>query len=196
MAEKTAKKVASARHTGDGSKSRQSNVRPNSRHQYGIPVTDRRARHGNIRPNTHQHRLGQTFPRRSTAPATRGFEPMAFEAMALPELPQPPRGAHENLGIIAGSDGPTGWLSAGATDLCEISPGGQVALAGDTFGETDATKASGAHRWACMSGRAALGAESSSTARLVGAASTPRAGRQAVVNCRPAPSRCSATTMP
>ena len=109
--EKTAKKVASARRTGEGSKKTTRQLpakRPQPTPKWG--------------------------PRRSTAPVTRGFEAMAaFEAMALPELPQPDRGQHFNLGIIAGSDGPTGGIGAGATDLCEISPSGQVALAGDTF---------------------------------------------------------------
>ncbi|HZE17658.1 MAG TPA: DUF4185 domain-containing protein [Mycobacterium sp.] len=53
--------------------------------------------------------------------------------MALPQLPQPGPGQAINLGPIAGTGSPTGALGAGATDLCEISPGGQVALAGDTF---------------------------------------------------------------
>jgi len=57
----------------------------------------------------------------------------AIEAMALPALPQPATGEAINLGPIAGTGSPTGALGAGATDLCEISPGGQVALAGDTF---------------------------------------------------------------
>lgn len=62
------------------------------------------------------------------------------EGLALPELPQPIRGDKINLGIVAGSDSPiepgtqpTAGLRAGATDLCEIAPSGQVALAGDTF---------------------------------------------------------------
>src|ERR1700757_4825902 len=53
--------------------------------------------------------------------------------MALPSLPQPARGQAINLGPIAGTASPTGALGAGAVDLCEISPGGQVALGGDTF---------------------------------------------------------------
>jgi hypothetical protein len=53
--------------------------------------------------------------------------------MALPGLPQPGPGEAINLGIVAGTSSPTGALGAGATDLCEISPGGQVALAGDSF---------------------------------------------------------------
>jgi hypothetical protein len=57
----------------------------------------------------------------------------AMEAMALPALPQPAPGEAINLGPIAGTGSPTGALGAGATDLCEISPSGQVALAGDTF---------------------------------------------------------------
>jgi hypothetical protein len=53
--------------------------------------------------------------------------------MALPQLPQPAPGEAINLGTIAGTGSPTGALGAGAVDLCEISPGGQVALGGDTF---------------------------------------------------------------
>src|SRR5258705_7569527 len=65
-----------------------------------------------------------------------GPEPRRTRAMAvreLQELPQPVRGDAINLGPIAGTGSPTGALGAGGTDLCEISPGGQVALAGDTF---------------------------------------------------------------
>lgn len=54
------------------------------------------------------------------------------EALVVLE-PQPARGDHIDLGIVAGSDGPTGWLGAGATDLCEVGPSGLVAVAGDTF---------------------------------------------------------------
>ncbi|HEX5144797.1 MAG TPA: DUF4185 domain-containing protein [Mycobacterium sp.] len=57
----------------------------------------------------------------------------ALDALALPALPQPAPGQAINLGPIAGTGSPTGALGAGGTDLCEISPGGQVALAGDTF---------------------------------------------------------------
>jgi Domain of unknown function (DUF4185) len=56
--------------------------------------------------------------------------------MALQELdvlPQPVRGDAINLGPIAGTDSLTGAIGAGGTDLCEISPSGLVALAGDTF---------------------------------------------------------------
>lgn len=48
-------------------------------------------------------------------------------------LPQPAPNQPINLGPIAGTGSPTGAIGAGATDLCEISPGGQVALGGDTF---------------------------------------------------------------
>jgi len=51
----------------------------------------------------------------------------------LQELPQPVRGDAINLGPIAGTGSPTGAIGAGATDLCEITPSGLVALAGDTF---------------------------------------------------------------
>lgn len=57
----------------------------------------------------------------------------AIDAMALPALPQPAPGEAINLGPIAGTGSPTGALGAGATDLCEIAPSGEVALAGDTF---------------------------------------------------------------
>jgi hypothetical protein len=56
-----------------------------------------------------------------------------MEAMALPSLSQPAPNAPINLGAIAGTGSPTGALGAGAVDLCEISPSGQVALGGDTF---------------------------------------------------------------
>jgi D-arabinan endo alpha-(1,5)-arabinofuranosidase len=55
------------------------------------------------------------------------------QLLALPELPQPDPGQAINLGPIAGTESPTGALGAGAVDLCEISPSGQVALGGDTF---------------------------------------------------------------
>lgn len=56
----------------------------------------------------------------------------AADAMAS-GLPQPAPGEVINLGPIAGTGTPTGVIGAGATDLCEIAPSGQVALAGDTF---------------------------------------------------------------
>ena len=81
--------------------------------------------------------------RRRPAKATRplaipesGLEPRRTRAMALrelQELPQPVRGDAINLGPIAGTGSPTGAIGAGGTDLCEISPSGLVALAGDTF---------------------------------------------------------------
>jgi len=57
----------------------------------------------------------------------------ASRSRALEALRQPSRGEVINLGPIAGTDSSTGVIGAGATDLCEISPSGQVALAGDTF---------------------------------------------------------------
>lgn len=57
----------------------------------------------------------------------------AMAALALPQLPQPARGQAISLGPIAGTGSATGAIGAGATDLCEIAPSGQVALAGDTF---------------------------------------------------------------
>jgi len=57
----------------------------------------------------------------------------ALQALALPQLPQPARGQAISLGPIAGTGSSTSTLGAGAVDLCEISPGGQVALGGDTF---------------------------------------------------------------
>ncbi|GAS88203.1 DUF4185 domain-containing protein [Mycolicibacterium brisbanense] len=56
----------------------------------------------------------------------------AAEAM-VSDLPQPAPGEVINLGPIAGTGTPTGVIGAGGTDLCEIAPSGQVALAGDTF---------------------------------------------------------------
>jgi len=55
------------------------------------------------------------------------------QTMALPQMPQPAPGQAINLGPIAGTGSPTGAFGAGAVDLCEISPGGQVALGGDNF---------------------------------------------------------------
>lgn len=94
--------------------------------------------------STTQKRAAKSSPsmppwgfRRSTAPADQGFAAMAAfggpPGPPVPPLPQPARGDHINLGVVAGSDGPTARLSAGATDLCEIAPSGEVALAGDTF---------------------------------------------------------------
>ncbi|MFZ0227977.1 MAG: hypothetical protein WAL41_13765 [Mycobacterium sp.] len=57
----------------------------------------------------------------------------AVQSLALPQLPQPAPGQAINLGPIAGTESPTGVFGAGAVDLCEISPGGLVALGGDTF---------------------------------------------------------------
>ena len=81
-------------------------------------------------------------PAKSPPPAPKsGFVPRrpavlldaAVQAMAVPQLPQPGPGQAINLGPIAGTASPTGALGAGAVDLCEISPCGQVALGGDTF---------------------------------------------------------------
>ncbi len=130
MAQKTASRATSARHTGDGSKT--------TRHTGdGSKSTTKQRTTKYERPKLQPSK----FPRRSTAPADRGLEAReAFELEVAPEVPQPPRGGHINLGIVAGSDSPgepgnrpTAAFGAGATDLCEISPGGQVALAGDTF---------------------------------------------------------------
>jgi Domain of unknown function (DUF4185) len=72
-------------------------------------------------------------PKSGAHPARPALLASALEAMALPKLPQPGPGQAINLGPIAGTESPTGALGAGAVDLCEISPGGQVALGGDTF---------------------------------------------------------------
>jgi hypothetical protein len=69
----------------------------------------------------------------SARPQRRVVLASAVEALALPQLPQPAPGQAINLGPIAGTGSRTGALGAGATDLCEISPCGQVALGGDTF---------------------------------------------------------------
>lgn len=135
MAEKTAKKVASSRHTGDGSKSTTERAAakhpPPARHTGNGSKSATGQRAAKRPPPVPKSNL---TPRRSTAPLAPPIKARAaLAARALPELPQPVRGDKINLGIVAGSDGPTGWLGAGATDLCEISPGGQVALAGDTF---------------------------------------------------------------
>lgn len=60
-----------------------------------------------------------------------GFAPP--EAMVSPSLG---RGQRLYMGIVAGTDvngGPTRGIGVGATDLCEIAPSGEVAVAGDTF---------------------------------------------------------------
>lgn len=68
---------------------------------------------------------------------TRLLDAPVFAEMAVPPPPPPPRGAHYCLGIVAGSDSPefprVRPIGDFATDLCEIAPSGQVALAGDTF---------------------------------------------------------------
>jgi hypothetical protein len=72
-------------------------------------------------------------PKSGARPARPAVLAAARQALALPALPQPDPGQAINLGPIAGTGSPTGALGAGAVDLCEISPGGQVALGGDTF---------------------------------------------------------------
>ncbi|HWS93086.1 MAG TPA: DUF4185 domain-containing protein [Mycobacterium sp.] len=106
MAEKTPKKVPSAGRTGAGSKK---------------PTPRRPAK----RP--------RPAPKSGARPARPAVLAAAVQALALPGLPQPGPGQAINLGPIAGTGSPTGALGAGAVDLCEISPGGQVALGGDTF---------------------------------------------------------------
>jgi hypothetical protein len=107
MPEKTSKKVRSAGRTAAGSKNT-TRQRPAKR---ALPAPKSGIR-----------------PRQPAALVAK-----ALEAMALPELPKPGPGEAINLGPIAGTGSPTGALGAGAVDLCEISPGGQVALGGDTF---------------------------------------------------------------
>jgi hypothetical protein len=72
-------------------------------------------------------------PKSGARPARPAVLAAALQALALPQLPQPGPGQAINLGPIAGTESPTGALGAGAVDLCELSPGGQVALGGDTF---------------------------------------------------------------
>ena len=72
-------------------------------------------------------------PKSGARPARPAVLDAGRQALALPGLPQPDPGQAINLGPIAGTGSPTGALGAGAVDLCEISPGGQVALGGDTF---------------------------------------------------------------
>ncbi len=57
----------------------------------------------------------------------------APEALVIPDPRPLTRGQHRDMGVVAGSEGPTACFNAGATDLCEIVPGGQVAVAGDTW---------------------------------------------------------------
>ena len=70
-------------------------------------------------------------PKSGARPARPAVLDAGRQALALPGLPQPDPGQAINLGPIAGTGSPTGALGAGAVDLCEISPGGQVALGGD-----------------------------------------------------------------
>jgi hypothetical protein len=72
-------------------------------------------------------------PKSGARPVRPAVLTAAAQALALPQLPQPAQGQAINLGPIAGTESPTGAQGAGAVDLCEISPGGQVALGGDTF---------------------------------------------------------------
>jgi Domain of unknown function (DUF4185) len=72
-------------------------------------------------------------PKSGARPVRPAVLAAAVQALALPQLPQPGPGETINLGPIAGTDSPTSALGAGAVDLCEISPSGQVALGGDTF---------------------------------------------------------------
>jgi hypothetical protein len=112
MAEKKPKKVRSAGRTGAGSK-KTTPQRPAKRHP---PA-----------PKSGKRPVGRAVlnaARRALAPP---------QLLGLPELPQPARGQHINLGPIAGTESPTGALGAGAVDLCEIAPSGLVALGGDTF---------------------------------------------------------------
>ncbi len=116
MAEKGAKKATSARRAGDVAKS--TTGQETTKHPHLPPMWAQRPR---------------------TTPVDRGFHAMAaFGEMALTAPPPPlEQGQHHCLGIVAGSDSPhePGVRPIGdlATDLCEIAPNGQVALAGDTF---------------------------------------------------------------
>ena len=107
MPEKIPKKVPSAGRAGAGSKKTTTRQRPAKR--------------------------PPPAPKSGARPARPAVLAAALQALALPELPQPGPGQAINLGPIAGTESPTGALGAGAVDLCEISPGGQVALGGDTF---------------------------------------------------------------
>jgi hypothetical protein len=107
MSEKTPKKVPPAGRAGAGSKKTTPRQRPAKR--------------------------PPPAPKSGARPARPAVLTAAVQALALPALPQPGPGQAINLGPIAGTESPTGALGAGAVDLCEISPGGQVALGGDTF---------------------------------------------------------------
>ena len=110
MPEKKAKKkVASSGRAGTASKKTTQRAAPKKTTQRAAPKKTTRRRPG------------------------KANRPLAIPEWELLELPQPVRGDAINLGPIAGTGSPTGALGAGGTDLCEISPGGLVALAGDTF---------------------------------------------------------------
>ena len=86
----------------------------------------------------------------------------------------------------------------GGTDLCEISPGGQVALAGDTFAGNGAYQGAWSPSMGLHVRPGTLNRRIQFDRSLAAMApSTPRPGLmcQAVANCRPVPSRSSASTM-
>ena len=89
-----------------------------------------------LKKPTPRKRVGKRVPpapKSGARPVGPAVLAAAAQALALPQLPQPAPGQAINLGPIAGTESPTGALGVGAVDLCEISPGGQVALGGDTF---------------------------------------------------------------
>src|SRR5947209_1812321 len=98
-------------------------------------------------PPKAKHTPAQPAPKSGAVALNPAVLASFVQAMAPPPLPQPPPGQAFPLGVIAGTDGPgpgpTSGIGAGAVDLCEISPGGQVALGGDTF----AGNAMGAGAW-------------------------------------------------
>jgi hypothetical protein len=123
----------------------------------------------------------------------------AVQALALPALPQPAPGQAINLGPIAGTGSPTGALGAGAVDLCEISPSGQVALGGDTFSGNAARSGAWSPSMALQVQPGTLNSNiqfNGSFGQNGTLYAEPRLPSHLVVNCRPGPSRSSASTMP
>ena len=98
-----------------------------------VPSAGRAAAGSKNTPRQRAAKRPPPAPKSGARPARPAVLAAAAQALALPRLPQPRPGQAINLGPIAGTESPTGALGAGAVDLCEISPGGQVALGGDTF---------------------------------------------------------------
>lgn len=78
---------------------------------------------------------GKKATKKADRTPLRSAPPLGISSREALVVPQPPlgHGQHRDMGVIAGTEGPTACLDAGATDLCEIAPSGLVAVAGDTW---------------------------------------------------------------